>query len=388
MKICGIICEYNPFHYGHLHLLEEARRLSGCDAVICIMSGSFVQRGDAALLGRYQRARHAVLAGADAVIELPAVFSTSSAENFARGAVKIFSAVPGADCLAFGVEGGTEEEFLNAASAMKQEPESVSKAIGDLLRNGTSYVRARAQAWNGKIPDLFSSPNNILGLEYAKAALSSSPRLRLLPVRRVGGGYSDEETRGKFSSAAAIRAALDRGDFKAAAEAVPGYVAESLSAVKPGGETRLEALEKYALLNSSADTLKKTADCTEGLENALRKAAEKNTHNLPSSLASKRYTSSRIRRILVQNLLGISADFIRECLSSPLYLRVLAADARRKEIMNELGKAAFPLLVRTSDEKKTGTVADACAKKDEYAARVLSYVRGFAAEKRDVFLRK
>lgn len=94
MKICGIICEYNPFHFGHLYQLEEAKRLSGCDAVLCVMSGSFVQRGEAAVLGRYERARHAVQAGADAVIELPAVFSSSPAELFAKGAVKMLSALP------------------------------------------------------------------------------------------------------------------------------------------------------------------------------------------------------------------------------------------------------------------------------------------------------
>ena len=146
-------CEYNPFHFGHLYQLEEAKRLSGCDAVVCVMSGSFVQRGEAAVCGRYERARHAVLSGADAVLELPAVFSTSSAELFARGAVKLLASLPGFSCLCFGAESGTPEQFAEAARALDEEPECVSEEIGRRLREGESFVRARASAWKGKIPE-------------------------------------------------------------------------------------------------------------------------------------------------------------------------------------------------------------------------------------------
>ena len=117
MKICAIICEYNPFHNGHAYLLSEAKRQTGADFLVCVMSGNFVQRGEAAILNKYERARHAVLSGADAVVELPVVFSTSNAELFAKGGVKIARAL-GADFLSFGVESGKEDDFLQAAKTL------------------------------------------------------------------------------------------------------------------------------------------------------------------------------------------------------------------------------------------------------------------------------
>ena len=383
MKICGIICEYNPFHFGHLYQLEEAKRLSGCDAVVCVMSWSFVQRGEAAVCGRYERARHAVLSGADAVLELPAVFSTSSAELFARGAVKLLASLPGFSCLCFGAESGTPEQFAETARALDEEPECVSEEIGRRLREGESFVRARASAWKGKIPDVINAPNNILGVEYARALSSLRPDVSLLPVERTGSGYSEETLRGRYSSATAIRAALGRGEREAVKKALPDCVQKSLEKFRPCGEERLEAMEKYALLRASEEELRAVADCTEGLENALKKGAEANA-DLPSSLSSRRYTSSRIRRILVQNLLGISEKFVRECLSSPLFLRLLAVIEDGKDLLKALGNAAYPLIVRTADGRRLSGMAKECHEKDEFAARLLSVVRGLPPEKKRV----
>lgn len=383
MKICGIICEYNPFHFGHLYQLEEAKRLSGCDAVLCVMSGSFVQRGEAAVLGRYERARHAVQAGADAVIELPAVFSSSPAELFAKGAVKMLSALPEVKWLCFGAESGSKEEFIAAARALNEEPEAVSKEIGRLMQGGRSYARARAEAWKGKIPPLLDSPNDILGVEYTRAVLTLSSGPEILPVRRVGSGYADETMRGKYSSASAIRVSLARGEREGLGEALPPYVAQSLN---KNIEDHLEALEKYALLTVSAERLRAVADCREGLENALKRAAEENLPSLAQALTSKRYTTSRIRRILLQNLLGISEALIRESLSAPLYLRLLAAKDGREDVLSALGGADFPLIVRTGDEKKLSGTAKECLGKDEFAARVFRIVRGLSPEKKTPFV--
>lgn len=111
MKICAIICEYNPFHNGHFYQLDAAKKKSGADAVVCFMSGNFVQRGEAAVLEKYIRAKHAVLAGADAVVELPVVFSSAPAELFAKGAIKLISSVPEITALSFGCESGDEDIF-------------------------------------------------------------------------------------------------------------------------------------------------------------------------------------------------------------------------------------------------------------------------------------
>lgn len=163
------------------------------------------------------------------------------------------------------------------------------------MQGGRSYARARAEAWKGKIPPLLDSPNDILGVEYTRAVLTLSSGPEILPVRRIGSGYADETMRGKYSSASAIRASLARGEREGLGEALPPYVAQSLN---KNIEDHLEALEKYALLTVSAERLRAVADCREGLENALKRAAEENLPSLAQALTSKRYTTSRIRRIL------------------------------------------------------------------------------------------
>ena len=152
MKICAIICEYNPFHNGHLHHLREAKRLSGADAVLCIMSGNFVQRGESAIVDKFTRAKHALMAGADAVIELPVVFSTSNAELFAKGAISVLSSVHAVEYLCFGCENANKTAFKLAAKYLNEEPREVSEKIRQLTASGMSFAKARANAWAGHIP--------------------------------------------------------------------------------------------------------------------------------------------------------------------------------------------------------------------------------------------
>ena len=215
MKFCGIICEYNPFHNGHLYQLQEAKKRSGADAVLCIMSGNFVQRGEAAVLDKFTRAKHAVKAGADIVVELPTLFATSNAELFAKGAVSLLSAIPSVSTLCFGAENADKTAFLLAARYLNNEPEEVSAKIKESVADGLSYAKARANAWAGFLPlDLLCSPNNILGLEYTRAILGRSADIEILPIQRVGGGYKDGEMKENFSSASAIRQAIESGkDF-------------------------------------------------------------------------------------------------------------------------------------------------------------------------------
>ena len=174
MKFCAIICEYNPFHNGHKYQLAEARRLSGCDKILCIMSGNFTQRGEAAVFHKYERARHAVENGADAVIELPAAFSVSPAQLFACGAVHILAAIPAVQTLAFGCESGDKESFLRTARATLSESKQFKAALKENMKDGTSYIRARNAALLSSGADvdeaLLSSPKGVavgeIGLDY------------------------------------------------------------------------------------------------------------------------------------------------------------------------------------------------------------------------------
>ena len=379
MKICAIISEYNPFHNGHLYQLREAKKRSGADAVLCLMSGNFVQRGEAAIIDKYTRARHAVLSGADAVIELPTPFATSNAEIFAKGAVKILSAVPSVKTLCFGAETADKNAFLKAAEILRNEPKSVSEKIKALLATGRSFAKARAEAYRGILPqNLLSAPNNILGLEYTKALLDEQSDIEILPVQRIGSGYNDELLEENFSSASAIRLAIS--EKKDAADNLPSYVKEDLPKTL---ENKLDCLEKYALLASSKEKIRKICDCTEGLENALQKAAELSP-SLTQTLTSARYTSSRIRRIALQNLLKIEEGLIRDSLSSPLYLRLLAAKKERTDLLSALSESEYPLLSRAHDENSLCKNAKKCLDRDIFAEKI--YALLYSQKKKNIFI--
>ena len=379
MKICGIICEYNPFHNGHLYQLEQARALSGADAIVCIMSGNFTQRGEAAILDKYTRAKHALAAGADVVIELPTPFATSNAELFAKGAVKLLTSVPSVETLCFGAETANTEAFWQAAKLLSNEPSSVSEEIKRLSKAGLSYARARAQAWSGQIDEaLLSSPNNVLGLEYTKALLSYRPSVRILPILRKGSGYLDCDLQDNYSSATAIRNAIASGVLPKGN--LPNFVLYDLPQKL---ENHLERLEKYALLARSTEEIASVCDCTEGLENAFKRVAE--TDEPISSLTNARYTGSRIRRIALQNLLNINETLIRESLQANLYLRVLAAKKERSDVLSALAESPFPVLIRRRDEETLDEIASRCFKRDIFAEQVYALLNDMVNKEKTIF---
>lgn len=367
MKICAIICEYNPFHNGHLYQLHEAKRLSGADTVVCIMSGNFVQRGEAAIIDKFTRAKHAVLAGADAVIELPTIFATSNAELFAKGAIKLLSSIPSITTLCFGAESASKAAFYTAAKLLNDEPKEISEKIKELTASGMSYAKAHTQAWEGKIPEeLLCSPNNILGVEYTRAILSMQANIDILPVTRIGSGYNEEKLQENYSSASAIRLAIAKN--AAVENNLPDFVINDLPQAL---ESDLETLEKYALLSTPASKLAHVCDCTEGLENAFKRAAE-SEKSLVESLTSARYTSARIRRIALQNLLHIDKELIRDGLNAPLYLRILAVKNPPDEILSALSESSFPLIARPRDASTLTGVASEVFEVDTFAEKVHS----------------
>lgn len=377
MKICAIICEYNPFHNGHLYQLREAKRLSGADAVVCVMSGNFVQRGEESILDKFTRARHAVLAGADVVIELPTVFATSPAEIFAKGAVHILSSIPGVDTLCFGAENANKAAFKLAARTLLNEPEEVSKKIKTAVKMGVSYAKARAEAWAGFLPmELLHSPNNVLGLEYTKAILERDCAIDILPISRIGSGYNETGLQENYSSATALRNAIKNRE--SVYGNLPNFVEKDLPKEL---SYNLDVLEKHALLIRNSEDIAEVCDCSEGLENAFKKAAEKSAP-LAESLTSARYTASRIRRIALQNLLQIKETLIKECLSSPLYLRILAAKKERSDVLSALVESAFPVVVRTTDADALCPIAKNCFEKDLFAEKTYAVLRGNVQDKK------
>lgn len=339
MKICAIICEFNPFHNGHAYLLNEARKVSGCDALVCIMSGQFTQRGEICRSDKFLRARHAILSGADAVVELPAPFAVAPAEIFARGGVKLASQIDGEITLCFGTENGNKEAFCAAARILSAENEDFKNKLTKELDGGQSFIKAYQSAFKacGGNSELLSSPNSILGVEYAKAILRSEKNIDILPIKRKGADFNDGNLKDNFSSASAIRA-------NAASQLIKSNMPESSYAdfvASTDNQTRFEQLAADTLFLSDKEKLKRVYGCTEGLENKLIACSALNGYDeIIQKCTSKRYSSSRIKRILCANLLNLYSDETEKFLHAELPHSILAVKKEKADEILPLFKSS------------------------------------------------
>lgn len=365
MKFCAIICEYNPFHNGHKYLFRKVRE-AGYEHILCLMSGNFVQRGEEAVFHKYIRARHAVENGADAVIELPTAFAVSPAELFAGGAVHILSSLPCVEALAFGCESGGQEDFLRVADLLSREDKAFRTALKENMKDGTSFIRARNAAilsmgWDVD-EEFLSSPNNILGLEYCRAILQNGSNIVPLPFLRTGGGHGEREMREDFSSSTALRAAMredGRRGKKALRSNLPADVLGDAETYRP---LPYKGAALVSLLRSPREQIARTPDCSEGLENRLASMAKTNPDFdlLLSKIVSKRYTLSRLRRILLQNFLGVELKAVKDFLTAPLYANVLAVkEENAEEVLSSLS-GGIPVIARKSDYSLLKKDALAC----------------------------
>ncbi len=354
MKFCAIICEYNPFHNGHKYLFQKVKE-AGYEHILCLMSGNFVQRGEEAVFHKYVRARHAVENGADIVIELPAAFAVSPAELFAGGAVHILSSLRGVEALAFGCESGGREDFLRTALLLSREDKTFRSLLKENMKDGTSYIRARNAAilsmgWNVR-EEFLSSPNNILGIEYCRALMQSESGIVPLPVLRTGSGHGEQEIRENFSSSTALRAAmLEEGKHakKLLRSNLPADVLEDAETYRPLPYKRAALV---SLIRSPREQIARTPDCSEGLENRLSSMAKTNPDFdlLLAKTVNKRYTLSRLKRILLQNFLGVELKAVKDFLAAPLYANVLAVrEENAEEILSSIS-GGIPVIARKSD---------------------------------------
>ena len=373
MKICSIVAEYNPFHNGHLSQIEYVKTVLKPDYIIIVMSGNFTQRGEISALDKFTRAKHAVLAGADAVIELPTVFASASAEFFASGAVKLINSLPGDKPICFGAECGDKETILKIAKSTLVESDEFKKVLKQELSKGVALIKARETALlktGGEFIDILSKPNNVLGVEYAKAILKNNYPIDIEVIKRDGAEYNDKELSFKNPSALSIRTAIENKDLKSVKNFVPPFVYSDLTESLPSLDKEI----LYSVLSSTKLELKNILDCSEGLENRL-KALAKESVTLPElieKLNTKRYTTARLKRVLISNLLKIDKTLVRTALKNKLYLKVLALNGKRTELLSVLSKAKFPLLTRKSDLSKLGKTAYSVFEKDAFANDVYS----------------
>ncbi|GGA97612.1 nucleotidyltransferase [Macrococcus hajekii] len=280
MKSVAIIAEYNPYHNGHQYHVRTARRLADADVVIAIMSGQFTQRGAPAMFNKFKRAELA-LHDCDLVVELPQFYALSYADDFAYGGIRA-SELLGADCLAFGVECDDFDKLTQ---------EAFREGIVD-IKSGQSYARMIGHS------DLYQ-PNNILAMQYIRQSKDSS--LSLLPIRRIMNHYHDTAITSSIASATAIREAIiNRQDY---AHTVPVPL-DSDDAVT--WESFFPLL-KYSLLTQTPDELRQIYMMTEGLENRLLSHIQKqhSFNDFMAAIKTKRYTYTRLQRLLACTLLNI-----------------------------------------------------------------------------------
>lgn len=353
MSIAAVICEYNPFHNGHKFHIEETKRQTGADGIIAVMSGNFVQRGEPAIFNKQLRAASAILGGADLVLELPAIYSCASAEFFAKGAIKILDALGQVNFLSFGAETPCADSLTSVASLLANEPPEFSAKLKQYLNAGMSYPSARSAAVcdiSGKESSkLLASPNNILGIEYCKALLNENSSITPIPILRKGAEHDSQSPQSGIASASHIRALIVGGDIAAACSYMPEF---SKSLFSDATVHSLKALEKSILaelVKTPANSLKIIADVSEGIENRIKSAAlTANTlGELIDAVKTKRYTHSRIRRIILSAYLGITHEMRA---AAPPYIKILDHNKRGREIIAAAKKSASLPVVRNTSQ--------------------------------------
>lgn len=385
MNVVGLIVEYNPFHNGHAYHMTEAKRLAQAEAVVAVMSGDFLQRGEPAIVSKWARAEMALHAGADLVLELPVAYATQPAEWFAHGAAALLDATGVVSHLCFGSEAGTLAELQPLAQRLAGESGALKAAIAEELATGASYPAAYAAAAARSVaapqaggPDaaararaLLEQPNNSLGLHYLIALQRLGSAIAPLTVRREGAGYRDAEPgSANIASATAIRGLITGGNLVDAAPYIPPYTTEILAReFKAGrGPITWESFVRtlfHLLLASTPEALAKHHEVTEGLEYRIKKILPElkqlTVEELLMKLKTKRYTYTKLQRMLLHILLqhdrhALSAN---ELGKGPGYLRVLAFSSTGRRLLKQMKScASLPIVTRAAGLSDPGLALD------------------------------
>ncbi|HFJ7926085.1 TPA: nucleotidyltransferase [Enterococcus faecium] len=332
MKSCGIIVEYNPFHNGHRYHAEMARKTTGAEVVIAVMSGNFLQRGEPAIIDKWHRANEALQNGVDLVVELPVEWAVQSADYFAKGAVKILQALD-CDSLCFGTEEETSFDYSSFGRFVQQNQDKIEESFQELSDQTYSYPQKMTAVFRSLYPDIaldFSSPNHILGLSYAKENAKYIHPMELHPIQRKSAGYHEKTiTDQTIASATAIRHALEEG--KRIAGLVPFQTEEDLSTCSLQTWESYWPYLRYRLLSSTLMELTDIYQMTEGIETRMKTAATANGFaDFVSKVKTKRYTWTRIQRLSCYVLLNIKKQEIPSQ-QNKNYLRLLGfTDAGRR----------------------------------------------------------
>ena len=393
MRACGIVAEFNPLHKGHEYIMNEARSLSDCDALVIAMSGDYVQRGEPAITDKWDRTRSALSSGADLVIEIPTLFCLGNAGQYAGAGVRLLEALACTETIYCGSESGNSKVLKKLAGLLKSDKYDIENRIRTLIKTGISYPAARECAvmdilsLNGEsasdireISDVLHNSNDILTLEYLMAAESAD----VYALKRKGASYNDEFKEGiEYQSASGIRELLYEGSAGSIERAMSAISPESYQYIDfnkltfPGDWT--EAL-RYALMITDAEDIEDCPSGGEGLGHALKEAAVNcsTMKEIINSVKSRRYTYTRISRLCMQLVLRIRRrDYPFE---SPEYVRVLGFNKNGRELLSYIKKkdmSKLPIITNINKESEyLGSSAKKMMELDVSAADIYNLISG------------
>lgn len=384
MNVLGIIAEFNPFHNGHLHLIDAAKNDHNFAAVVCVMSGNFMQRAEPAICGKWSRAEMALDSGVDLVIELPFGFAVRSAYYFARGAVQLLARTGVVTHLGFGSEAGRLDDLQKIAALLADEPDDYKLQLKKYLARGLSYPAARSKALQDfmglkiiNAETLLNGPNNILAIEYLRNIKQGDIKLTPFTIPRKGQHYHSHNI-SHLTSAKAIRSKLYDNPVITPdiAQALPPTSQRILLREIIAGRAPVlaDSLEQAILTNLRGKTissLRQIFEVSEGLEYRIKEAANSSgsLEQLRRGIKSKRYSLSRVNRILLYTFFNLSPEQMTVFdQHGPLYFHILAVSSKGREILLEMkNKSSLPILSRGSEVKKMSQIKEENAAADMLA---------------------
>ena len=387
MKIVGLITEYNPFHAGHLYHMQRARELTGADYCVVLMSGSFVQRGEPAIFDKYRRTKAALLAGADLVLEMPVAFSTASAHEFAAYGVALLSAI-GVDAVVFGSECGQIEFLKQAASALNHESAEFQERLRKGLKAGLTYPQARAKAleMEDTWASVLTSPNNILGIEYLRAAEDLHSPMEFYTISRKGSGYHEDTLAdANFPSASAIRGIIrnslskDKDLLDILASHLPAVTHPAYTGAVPVFVDDFSELLNAAVLQLQATF--SIADLSPELAARLAKPPyfPLSFEERIQALKTRQLTYTRVSRALLHLVLGMREEDISRWKEEgyALYARILGFRRQSSPLLSCLHKkSSIPLITKMADAAQNlSPSALSLLEQEVYASHLYQTVR-------------